>query len=332
VDDSARKHFLSLQFKPGEWAIAPSLAGIHCTALQKPDFEVMAGKGASMIWSPLSNLLLYGGTADVAAARQAGVRMGLGSDWSPSGSKNLLGELKVAHLFSQNAHGMLSDSEIVGLATTNPAAILSWDQHLGSLEAGKLADLMVIGGKPADPYGALLKATEKSVHLVMINGVPRSGTTGLMKSFGVTGESTTVGGEKRILNLAQVTEDPDVAAISLSQARTRLTKALHDLPKMKFGAAPHAMRATFDQPVIWSLALDELAPTGMDVRPHLPMNGRPTMAAAKGPLALKAAPPKLIALKLDPITAVDDDDFFKTLAGEKNLPAYVKEGLPLLYS
>ena len=42
--------------------------------------------------------LLYGKTADIAAAKAAGVRLGIGSDWSPSGSKNLLGELKVARL------------------------------------------------------------------------------------------------------------------------------------------------------------------------------------------------------------------------------------------
>ena len=55
-----------------------------------------------MVWSPLSNLLLYGATARVDAAKRAGVRIGLGSDWSPSGSKNLLGELKVAWLYSQH--------------------------------------------------------------------------------------------------------------------------------------------------------------------------------------------------------------------------------------
>ena len=60
-----------------------------------------------MIWSPLSNLLLYGDTARVDVAKRAGVRIGLGSDWSPSGSKNLLGELKIAWLYSQHALGGL---------------------------------------------------------------------------------------------------------------------------------------------------------------------------------------------------------------------------------
>jgi cytosine/adenosine deaminase-related metal-dependent hydrolase len=41
----------------------------------------------TIVWSPLSNLLLYGKTTDVAAARTAGLTIALGSGWSPSGSK-----------------------------------------------------------------------------------------------------------------------------------------------------------------------------------------------------------------------------------------------------
>ena len=41
LDKTARNHFLSLQFKPDQWAIAPSLAGIHCAGLLKEDFDVM---------------------------------------------------------------------------------------------------------------------------------------------------------------------------------------------------------------------------------------------------------------------------------------------------
>ena len=53
------------------------------------------------MWSPFSNLWLYGATTDVAAARARGLRLCLGSDWAPSGTKNLLGELKVADLYNR---------------------------------------------------------------------------------------------------------------------------------------------------------------------------------------------------------------------------------------
>lgn len=67
-----------------------------------------------MIWSPLSNLLLYGQTADVADAKTAGTtdqpfKIGLGSDSTPSGSKSLFGELKVARVYSQNNGSVFSD-------------------------------------------------------------------------------------------------------------------------------------------------------------------------------------------------------------------------------
>jgi cytosine/adenosine deaminase-related metal-dependent hydrolase len=331
LDSTARGHFLSLQFKPGQWAITSSLTGIHCTGLQKSDFDIMAQKGASMVWSPLSNLLLYGGTARIEEAKQAGVRTGIGSDWSPSGSKNLLGELKVAHLVSQGAGGVLSDSDIVALATTDAAAILHWEDRLGSIEAGKRADFLVLNGTPQDPYSALIKATESSIQLVMINGVPRYGDPGIMKSLGASGESLTLGGTKRMLHLAQKTADPDVAIISLRQAQTTLSKALKDLPTLKPPAPRPAKRAGLPQPLVWFLALDELTPTGMDVRPHLPMKGRSTMAAAKGPSALKGPPPRLKPLDLDPLTVVDDPDFLALIAKEINLPAFIKAGLPLLY-
>jgi hypothetical protein len=101
-DSEARRHFLALEVAPGEWALNDVFTGIHAAGLLPEDFDVLARQHGSMIWSPLSNLLLYGSTARVDAARAAGVKIGLGSDWSPTGSKNLLGELKVAWLYSQH--------------------------------------------------------------------------------------------------------------------------------------------------------------------------------------------------------------------------------------
>lgn len=63
------------------WAITPSLCCIHAAALNAADFATLAERGGSMIWSPFSNLLLYGGTADIAAEKAAGVLM----RWGPTG-------------------------------------------------------------------------------------------------------------------------------------------------------------------------------------------------------------------------------------------------------
>src|SRR3546814_1706615 len=99
----------------------------------------MAAHGASMVWSPLSNLLLYGQTADVAAATAAGLTIGLGSDWSPSGSKNLLGELKAAHPCNRAAGEPFSARDIVAMATRNAAQPMKWERGAGSLAACRRA-------------------------------------------------------------------------------------------------------------------------------------------------------------------------------------------------
>ena len=77
-----------------------------------------------MVWSPLSNLLLYGGTTNIEAAKSAGVPVSLGSDWSPTGSKNLLNELKVAKTVNEVAGLGLTDCELVSMATRVPASIV----------------------------------------------------------------------------------------------------------------------------------------------------------------------------------------------------------------
>jgi hypothetical protein len=330
TDATARQHFLSLE-KDGEWAVTDSMSGIHCTGLTKPDFDILAAHKASTVWSPLSNLLLYGDTAPVKDVRAAGVQLGLGSDWSPSGSKNLLGELKIARLVSGNAGSVFTDRDLVSMVTRNAAAILRWDKHLGSIEPGKRADFTVIGGVSGDSYGRLISATETDIWLVMINGVARFGTKALMKAFGVTaGEPIRVGKKSRTLFLDQATASPVVAGIRFSTARDLLATALRELPNHDRSpvfeeARPRSLGFRAGEPPVWFLALDEIADTGMDLRPHLPFQGRVTAAPFSGREA--AVPRTLVPLELDPPTAADDPDFLERLRAQPNLPEYIKEGL-----
>ena len=83
-----------------------------------------------MVWSPFSNLWLYRDTTRVDEAQQAGVRVCLGSDWSPSGSKNLLGELKVADMWNrERLGGAFSDAELCAMVTCNPADAIGWGER-----------------------------------------------------------------------------------------------------------------------------------------------------------------------------------------------------------
>jgi hypothetical protein len=138
------------------------------------------------VWSPFSNLWLYRGTTDVLAARAAGVRICLGADWSPSGSKNLLGELKVADLWNKTKlAGELEGEEICAMATRNPADAINWGERIGRLKAGLHGDVLVTTDRVADdPYRNLIESVERDVLLVAINGQPFYGTTKLMKATG----------------------------------------------------------------------------------------------------------------------------------------------------
>ncbi|MEU8827044.1 amidohydrolase family protein [Streptomyces sp. NPDC048636] len=327
VDDEARGHFRALEFERGRWAITDNLVGIHCTALTAEDFTVFAGHGGSMVWSPLSNLLLYGRTADIAAARRTGMLIGLGSDWSVSGSKGLLGELKAARLASAAAGGVFSDRDLVAMATRDAAAILRWERTLGSLRPGTRADLITVAGDDGDPYTALIDARDRDIVLVAVDGTPRYGTTALMRKL--TPDPAELeplpdgAPARRSVRLHQSAADPVVGGLTLTEAAERLSRALTDLPSHAERAARRAPPGADEGPR-WRLALDEIEPNGTELRPRLapPAAARRARPGPSGPeiAPLDARPAALTALALDGLTAGGDPGFLASLAAEPNLP------------
>jgi 5-methylthioadenosine/S-adenosylhomocysteine deaminase len=161
--------------------LAPKFLGIHSTALGGAQFTEWHPRGGSVVWSPFSNIWLYGATTDVVAARAAGMLVCLGADWSPSGSKNLLGELKVADLHSRTQlGGALSAQDLCAMATCNPADALGWSDKLGRLRPGLHADFVAVRDRGADAYRTLIDTAEDGILLVAINGYPMYGTDELM--------------------------------------------------------------------------------------------------------------------------------------------------------
>ena len=324
IGQKARDEFLSLRQPDGTWAVTKALAAIHCVGLQPEDLAVLGQNGGAMIWSPMSNLMLYSQTADVAAAKAAHVPIALGADWSPTGSKNLLGEMKVAWLHSQQAGDLFAPRDLVAMATTTPAAILKWQDQLGSLESGKLADLLVVQSSPnaatnADPYVRLLHASESDIALVVIDGVPRFGAIDVLRKAGKAWSSDVVfeqaiepwpiGNKQFGLYLKQADAHPAVAMYSLKQAVDLLREALDKLPDPP-GFTPPALDLEVDVPEL-TLDLDNNEePDSLEVSaPILP-----------GPMLL------------DELTAAEAlDTYVGRITGQANLPGYVKDGLRALY-
>jgi 5-methylthioadenosine/S-adenosylhomocysteine deaminase len=184
-DAAAAREFAMLK---GRGLLVPGVTLIHGVALQPENFVEMAGHGVNLVWSPRSNLELYGNTADVVAAKAAHVNIALAPDWSPTGSDGLLAELNYAAAWneSQTPHPF-TDRELVSMATSVPAALIGDGDRLGSLEPGHDADLLVLrpeadAGKH-DAYWALTHATAAQVMLVTVDGEPLYGDPDVLEKL-----------------------------------------------------------------------------------------------------------------------------------------------------
>jgi len=173
IDNSSKKEFETLDSKG---LLREETVIVHGTALENNHFDKMNEEGLDLVWSPLSNLLLYGKTTDVVTASKNGVQISLSTDWSPSGTKNLIGELKVADQLNKNRFmNYFSDYELVKMVTINPAVTLKWENYVGTISPGLYADLLVINDSPEDPYRTLINSIDSDVLLVIVDGDPLYG-------------------------------------------------------------------------------------------------------------------------------------------------------------
>ncbi|UCG57942.1 MAG: amidohydrolase family protein [Phycisphaerales bacterium] len=339
IHSRANKHFKALQISTNKWAITDALAGIHCVGLLPEDFEVMGNNKGSMIWSPMSNLLLYGAIADIVSAKENNLLIGLGSDWSASGSKNLLCELKVARLISDELDGVFSDEELIQMVTINAAKILKWDHACGSLEKGKKADLLVLRGKTGNQYKKLIDAKENAISFVVIDGWPRIGYKRLMNKFDIKKkdlEEVKIGGSTRYMYLENEAENVIDIDLTYAEAQKKLKKGMANLQKHALdmeatntgifaGAASLA-----DPGTRWHIISEHEDLPGSSQRHHLPYENEIT----GGTIFEEAAVPLsqiLESMPLDPATIAGDRFYFNNLALQKNLPEYIKLKLPRFY-
>ncbi|HEU4534814.1 MAG TPA: amidohydrolase family protein [Polyangiaceae bacterium] len=150
---------------------APQTAITHGTAFGPEQFATMAAAQMKLIWSPASNYALYRATTNVPAALDAGLTVALAPDWSMGGSQNLLDELRFAQAWDDEHFGdRLSSRDLVQMTTANAAAVLGVADKIGRLEAGMVADLIVVGGDLPGAFDAVVAATPRGVRLTMVGG------------------------------------------------------------------------------------------------------------------------------------------------------------------
>ncbi|OQS40519.1 amidohydrolase family protein [Chromobacterium haemolyticum] len=183
VDADALAEFTTLKAKG---LLAPGTAVIHGTAFGDEEFRQMGMAGSKLIWSPQSNLALYGRTTRVDLALRHGVPVSLGVDWNPTGSDNLFDELRVAERVNQQQfQGAIRERDWVAMITSHPAQALALDDYIGELRAGLKADVVILSSHAATSGQSLLDARLRDVAAVLVGGQLLYGDNDAMTAAGL---------------------------------------------------------------------------------------------------------------------------------------------------
>jgi 5-methylthioadenosine/S-adenosylhomocysteine deaminase len=150
-DDSEKQNGASpVQYLERLGVLGPDLIAAHCIFVDEADRKLLAERNVGCVHNPSSNMMIASGVSPVPEMRAAGVAVGLGTD-GPAGSNNdfdLMEEIdlaaKLAKITKMNPTA-LNARAVVEMATIDGARALHLEKEIGSLEAGKKADLALIG-------------------------------------------------------------------------------------------------------------------------------------------------------------------------------------------
>jgi len=149
-DDSEKQNGMSpVQYLDKIGILGPDVVSAHCIYVDEADQKTLARRQVGCVHNPSSNMMLASGVAPVAAMRTAGVAVGLGTD-GPAGSNNDLDLMEEMDLAAKLAKITKMDplalnaKAVVEMATIEGAKALHMEKEIGSLEAGKKADFILI--------------------------------------------------------------------------------------------------------------------------------------------------------------------------------------------
>lgn len=128
--------------------LGPRTQCVHMTDLGGQDIALLAETGAHVVHCPQSNMKLASGACPVSKLLAAGVNVALGTDSAASNNDlNLFGEMQTAALLAKLTTGdasALPAAAALTMATLGGARALGLEEQIGSLESGKLADMIAV--------------------------------------------------------------------------------------------------------------------------------------------------------------------------------------------
>ena len=149
-DDSQKQHGMSpVQYLNKLGILGPDVVAAHCIFVDEADRKTLVEKRVGCVHNPSSNMMIASGVSPVPEMLAAGVAVGLGTD-GPAGSNNdldLMEEIDLAAKLAKvtkNNPLALNARAVVAMATIDGARAVHLESEIGSLEAGKKADVVII--------------------------------------------------------------------------------------------------------------------------------------------------------------------------------------------
>jgi 5-methylthioadenosine/S-adenosylhomocysteine deaminase len=176
----ARTGMDNVQYLASVGLASERLCAAHCVRVTDAEQQILAERSVKVLHCPGSNLKLGSGVAPVSEMRERGISVSLGADGAAcNNALDMFQEMRLAATLQamRRGPGALTARDAVWMATREGARAIGQAPDLGSLEPGKLADLIVVsaGGvhqRPAgDPYSLLVYACRASdVRATIIDG------------------------------------------------------------------------------------------------------------------------------------------------------------------
>lgn len=154
----------------------------HCIWLDDEEMEILLQKSVKVVHCPVCNLKLGSGIARIPEMLSKSIHVALGSDGAPCNNNlDIFTEMRIAALVQKPLYGptAMSARQTFELATLGGAKAMGLEKEIGSLEAGKKADLTMIDlnkihcstSEDVDIYSQLVyQAKSSDVTLTMVNG------------------------------------------------------------------------------------------------------------------------------------------------------------------
>ena len=179
IDDEF--HMSPVAYLDSVGLLSDQVLAAHCIFVDEADMRLLRERRVGVSHNIVSNIKAGKGVAPVVEMLKLGLDVGLGTDGPMSGNTldmmGLLGYTAKLHKLAHRDRRVMPAKAVVAMATIGGARAINLGERIGSLEVGKLADLLIVGTKSVnmtplyDVYSALVyAASSHDIHTVIVHG------------------------------------------------------------------------------------------------------------------------------------------------------------------